>query len=32
MENQSDQNQAPTTAKTLQQEYQDALLQQIAGL
>jgi len=26
MENQSDQNQTPTTAKTLQQEYQEALL------
>ncbi|MFB2975783.1 hypothetical protein [Microseira sp. BLCC-F43] len=26
MENQSDQNQSPTPAKTLQQEYQDALL------
>ena len=26
MENQDDQNQAPTPAKTLQQEYQEALL------
>jgi hypothetical protein len=26
MENQSDQNQAPTPAKTLQKEYQEALL------